>query len=381
MPDISEKELFEIVGLMYEAAQAPTTDAWKDIYLKMSDLFRSGFGGISVYNAAIEGHNVFIGNSPQWYLDEYFQTYQHQSPFRSALANLTSGEYFNRQDFMPDDEYERSPIYKDFYERAGLYHYLYLVFLRNDGIYSGISFTRPKGEPSFSENEIESMLFLLPHFERAFNFFIINRRTEEQTDLIAEAFDRLPQGVIVVACSGEMTFANRTAQEILDTKDGLYIDRDGKLRATARDSENALTNALNRAFDAADGLGGKERTASVARSGGKRPLELLVTHVSTKLRLGADQNFAIIYVTDADATPGVDAERLVAMYGLTPSEAKIAVMLATGNDLASICKELEISSNTCRTHLKRIFSKTDTRRQGELVKLILSGSGSIRSGS
>jgi DNA-binding CsgD family transcriptional regulator len=42
-----------------------------------------------------------------------------------------------------------------------------------------------------------------------------------------------------------------------------------------------------------------------------------------------------------------------------------------GRSLDEASEELHVSISTVRTHLKRIFSKTGTSRQGELVKLLL----------
>jgi DNA-binding CsgD family transcriptional regulator len=42
-----------------------------------------------------------------------------------------------------------------------------------------------------------------------------------------------------------------------------------------------------------------------------------------------------------------------------------------GADLKEISEELSISLTTVRTHLQHVFDKTDTRRQAELVRLLL----------
>ena len=58
-------------------------------------------------------------------------------------------------------------------------------------------------------------------------------------------------------------------------------------------------------------------------------------------------------------------------FGLTPSEARLALRLVTGETVRSAAAELHISYETARTKLKRIFSKTGTCRQGELVVVIV----------
>jgi len=60
------------------------------------------------------------------------------------------------------------------------------------------------------------------------------------------------------------------------------------------------------------------------------------------------------------------------LYGLTQSEAKLAVCLSDGKTLEK-CSEIHgISLNTARSYLKLIFQKTETSRQAELVARVKS---------
>lgn len=57
--------------------------------------------------------------------------------------------------------------------------------------------------------------------------------------------------------------------------------------------------------------------------------------------------------------------------GLMSAEALVAMFLAQGRRSDETAAELGISTHTARTHLKRIFSKTQTTRQAELVHLLM----------
>jgi DNA-binding CsgD family transcriptional regulator len=60
------------------------------------------------------------------------------------------------------------------------------------------------------------------------------------------------------------------------------------------------------------------------------------------------------------------------LFDLTPAEARIAAALAAGSPLADAASAGGVTVKTARTYLERIFSKTGTRRQGELVALLKS---------
>ena len=60
-------------------------------------------------------------------------------------------------------------------------------------------------------------------------------------------------------------------------------------------------------------------------------------------------------------------ERLRQLYGFTAQEARIASQLSSGCTVEEISACLGIQTNTVRMHLKKIFDKTGTSRQTQLV--------------
>ena len=58
-------------------------------------------------------------------------------------------------------------------------------------------------------------------------------------------------------------------------------------------------------------------------------------------------------------------------FGLTPAEARLALQLVAGETLRAAAAKLSITYETARTELKNIFNKTGTRRQAELVIVIV----------
>lgn len=67
----------------------------------------------------------------------------------------------------------------------------------------------------------------------------------------------------------------------------------------------------------------------------------------------------------------IDAGMIATTFRLTPAEARIAQALAQGHPPAEIADDFGISRTTVAFHMRNIFQKTDTRRQAELVSLLL----------
>lgn len=58
-------------------------------------------------------------------------------------------------------------------------------------------------------------------------------------------------------------------------------------------------------------------------------------------------------------------------HGLTRAEARVAARLAEGMAVPDIARDLRVTVETVRTHLKRAYGKTGARRQAELVRIVL----------
>jgi DNA-binding CsgD family transcriptional regulator len=58
-------------------------------------------------------------------------------------------------------------------------------------------------------------------------------------------------------------------------------------------------------------------------------------------------------------------------FDLSPAEAHLVARLMTGKSLRSCAKALGIKYETARTCLKSVFQKTKTRRQAELVMVVI----------
>jgi DNA-binding CsgD family transcriptional regulator len=59
------------------------------------------------------------------------------------------------------------------------------------------------------------------------------------------------------------------------------------------------------------------------------------------------------------------------MFGLTPAEACLAVGLASGKRIEDIAEERGVRMPTLRTQMRGILHKTGTRRQADLIRLIV----------
>jgi DNA-binding NarL/FixJ family response regulator len=190
-------------------------------------------------------------------------------------------------------------------------------------------------------------------------------RTMEALYKATFAFDRFLVGVTVVDESGTVKLMNREAERMLSEDDGLGIVL-GKLRGAVPRLNGKLQEGILKAFQEEF----LDEMVTFPRMSGGRPYLVLIPGQ----RFAADDRpeAVVLLLIDTDQRTKVSGDTLVRLYNLTPSETRIALHLIDGKRLDQIAEELEVAQTTVVFHLKNLFRKTETNRQADLIRVLLS---------
>jgi len=110
----------------------------------------------------------------------------------------------------------------------------------------------------------------------------------------------------------------------------------------------------------------------ISRMSLQRPLHVVVTPLRTStIHIGKDVPVVAIFISDPDRKPILESQVFAQLFGLTPAEARLAQILASGDSLREASEQLGVAESTVRSQLKTIFTKTNTTRQSQLVRLML----------
>ena len=168
-------------------------------------------------------------------------------------------------------------------------------------------------------------------------------------------------------------YANRLGARYLRDADGLR-QRDGFLFAVDPDRHQRLhsliTNATRNASDDSVSVPGGALT--VPRRNAKTSLHVTVLPAPKEHRLTFLEPSALVFISDPGSPIRSRGSILQQLYGLTPTEARLASELLHGLELRDAAERMSIAYETARFHLKRLMTKTGTRRQTDLIRLILS---------
>jgi DNA-binding CsgD family transcriptional regulator len=229
---------------------------------------------------------------------------------------------------------------------------------------------------SFEDPErVKAMNALVVHLQQAL-------RTQKQltalainNGALAGALEAVRHGIAIVGPECLVLNLNSAAESILRAEDGL-CHRHGCVTATGIRTEHELRRALRSAL--ADGTSDVPSGHSFicVRPSGKRPY---VIHVLPLSRPASDETSrgpaAFVLIIDPERELDSATTLLRRLHGLTATEAEVALRISRGLSLKQISDELSVSYQTIRTHLQHVFDKTDTHRQGELVRLLLAHRG------
>jgi DNA-binding CsgD family transcriptional regulator len=199
-------------------------------------------------------------------------------------------------------------------------------------------------------------------------------QAERRAQLSCDALDRLSSPILLLDGNARIHYLNAAAHTVLASADGLQ-SRDQRLEAITPGETSTLHKLIHGATQVY-----RTRHASsggcltITRSDGRTPLQLVVAPLgrSRCATTWPGGDLAIVIVERPEASPPSLRAHLQARFGLTPAESSVALMTADGEGLKSVAERLGLSITTIRTHVHRVFAKTDTRRQAQLAQLLAS---------
>lgn len=205
-----------------------------------------------------------------------------------------------------------------------------------------------------------------------------HRRDAQSAPLLESAtavLNRLPIGVILVTADSKILFFNGKAKQYLEKSDGLVVGPDRICRATLPGENKAFTKLLAETLspDQATKPEG-DFAISLTRMENDSPLNVMVAPIGT----GVAGKGAVLFVSDPAEPVTLSVDTICRLYGLTPAEGRLTLGLTNGHKLDDLAEMWNVSMHTVRSQLRQVFRKTDTSRQSELVKLILTGPAALQ---
>ena len=306
-------------------------------------------------------------------LADYAKTWHAADPWIAVAQTIRApGSVWHGDEVVPESELLRSDFFRSWLGPSGLRYWLGGMIAREGEKLTCIALLRSSVGGPFTRLDKLRLRRLLPHLETCRRLGAEPPLPGIGSSIALDALEHLPFGVVGLDGEGKVRYASSRAGEILNQNDGLVL-RGQSLRAAFGADGTRLDDLVASVLT---GRGSSPEIPrgilAISRPSGARPYVLNVFGHAMDLSVGdAPRAAAVIFIHDPETSGIMDGEMLRTVYELTPAEAKLAGLLSLGRSVSSAARELGITINTARTHLKRLYSKTGTSRQSELVHLLV----------
>jgi DNA-binding CsgD family transcriptional regulator len=362
--------LSDIIGAVYDCVLAP--ENWYHALPLISI-----YGESAASSIVVQGRNtsdtasVFEHGGEQSFLRLYFEKLvASRLPTAHAATLDNVGEIAT----MTVLAGEREPLNSDFYMKwvrpLGFRDVIGVLVLKSGKRVAWFSVTRSSIQSRFTDKDLRQMSLLSPHICRA---LLMSDAFDLRTiagSRLEQAVDHLSTGIFLTEGDGRISYMNSTAECILKTSGTLKL-MNGRLTAGQSEARNRLAHALGQSLAGkAPRLTGQHAIALPDEEGGG----LIANVLPLQWRDGRNplaplRGAAAIFVQDPaeGATPHLQA--FATLYGLSGAEERVLERIVTGQTPQEAADELGVSLATVKTHLQKLFAKTGTGRQVELVQL------------
>lgn len=364
---LSPADLSVFIGRIYDCSLDPTL--WPATLKRVTEIFNT-------QNAVLIAHEPLSKNAIFFYqwgddparLVAYSEKYAAINPLLTAGWHTEINEPIRLKSLMEPEEFRQTRFFKEFVGPLGWCDMVGATLQKSAQRYTALSATRGREAGLVSDEELELMRILAPHFRRAITIHDALDAQGRKVSNLRKALDLAPSAIFLLNLQGCCLEANRAAERFL-SEERLASLRAGQLLFADADVQKMIAAALA-ATAAGASVAAPTAGLSSAQSGRRYAIEFLPLTSAVRQPAG-DAAFGLFLQEVGNLQP-LPGEVLVKLYGLTPAETRLLVLLAQSMSLDEAAETLGIGKGTARTHLRQIFAKTGVNRQAEVVRLVMS---------
>jgi DNA-binding CsgD family transcriptional regulator len=355
----------ELIAAIYDAALEPAQ--WNDVVVKINQFVGSQACGLFSKDSISKfGVTHYYCGADPYYIQLYSETHSQFDPL-AVLPPL--GQVAAIPDLVAYDEYRNGRFYQEWLKPQGCRDAANVV-LEKSNPKCPVLLTALPGNRMVDAEMRRRIGLVVPHARRALmiNKAIASKQSEASG--FADTLDGLSAGIFLVDANFHIVHVNTAGQSMLAADDFLCSIR-GQI--TARDAQ------VNQGVRDIVAASGEDANAA---NGAAFPLtaddgERYVIHVlPSKSVLRGDERgagikaVAALFVRKVGLDSRSCGELLARAFELTPAELRVLLAIVDVGGVPETAETLGIAETTVKTHLHRVFSKTGTNRQADLVKLV-----------
>ena len=274
-------------------------------------------------------------------------------------------------DLMSFGELAESELYRQWAEPQGLVDFLSAVVDRTTVSAAIFGIFRHERNGVVDDRARRQMRLIAPHIRRA---VLIGRMFEFKAAEVAtfvDTLDGLSAGMYLVDAAGRLIHANAAGHALLGASD-TFSSVGGRLVAREAQIDRALRDVFAAAGQGDAALGTKGIAVPLTGKDGERYIAHALSLTSGARRRAGVVNTAAAALFVRKATLAVPSapQAIGSAFKLTPTELRVLLAIVEVGGVPEVATAFGIADTTVRTHVTRLFEKTGTSRQADLVKLV-----------
>jgi DNA-binding CsgD family transcriptional regulator len=241
-----------------------------------------------------------------------------------------------------------------------------------------LSIFRRESDGPIDAEAHRKLLLIVPHLRRALHISETIDAANAAAASLSDTLDSFSAGIFLLDEAQTIAHLNTSGRAMV-TEGNVVRSIEGRLAACVTQSDQVL-RAMVASMNMIDiAVAGAGLARSLIAGDGTHHTAHMMQLSAVGHRRGGRYGAAtlILFVHHATPQPGRASEAVGAFYKLTPSELRVLQTIVQTGGTPEVAQALGVGESTVRTHLQRVFSKTGTRRQADLVKLVAEFSHSL----
>jgi DNA-binding CsgD family transcriptional regulator len=276
-----------------------------------------------------------------------------------------------QMDHLDEAEFRQSEFYQEWVQPQGLRDCLNISYYDRKLLHGVVSLTKSEGSPLIDQREKDFAARITPHIRRAVSINSMVDRSNLALTLYRQVLDALSVAVLIVDGGGRLVYANALADALL-SKANLLAFHNGHVRARWTDGmPDHLSPAIARAAHGAGNLGISGIGVPLISADGERASAYVLPLDGNDLRGEMSRGHAAIFIAQRKEQQPMAVEILRTIFGLTPSEAKVAYAMARGEAPEAVAAAQGTTVNAVRYHLKNAYAKVGVNDKTALAARVM----------
>lgn len=357
----------DLIGEIYDAALAP--ELWPAVLAATAAYVGGQSAAVISKNLSGPGRLIhFDGLIDPQYAELYFRQYHRYDPATPAHLIAPVDRVLSSDDVIERDEFEATRIWLEWCRPQALIDAFAAVLEKGRTASTLLYVLRNERHGIADDHARQRMALLTPHVRRAVAIANSFNQHRAEAASFADALDGLAAAVFFVDSAGRVVHANRSGHDMLGT--GAASLRQSGAVSLGREAGGQLAAVLADAGKTADAFDGRSVLIDAA-DGTRYVAHVLPLTSGARRQAGAPYDaVAALFVKRANSPLPSTPEVIAEAFELTPSELRVLFSIVEVGGVPDTAEHLGIAESTVKSHLHRIFGKTETTRQADLARLL-----------